>query len=111
MASKKLRAELEVDTSKARQKVRDLAESGGGAADAGVADNAGKAAKSLQDLSNGAKEANGNMKSAIKAFAGMGIGLAASYAQAQMEPGIAAAAQRVSPFAAMAAQDEGHASD
>lgn len=91
MASKKLEVELKVDNSDAKKKAKEVAETAagaaGGSADAGVADNAGKAAKSLQDLSNGAKEANGNMKSAIKAFAGMGIGLAASYAQAQMEPG------------------------
>lgn len=88
MATKKLKAELEVDTSKAKQKVaREFAETGGSGAGGDVSDAAGKAAKNLQELSNGAKEANVNMKSAIKAFAGMGIGLAASYAQAQMEPG------------------------
>jgi len=88
MATKKLNAELEVDTSKAKQKVaRDFAETGGSGAGGDVSDAAGKAAKNLQDLSNGAKEANVNMKSAVKAFAGMGIGLAASYAASQMEQG------------------------
>lgn len=88
MATKKLKAELEVDTSKAKQKVaREFAETGGSGAGGDVSDAAGKAAKNLQDLSNGAKEANVNMKSAVKAFAGMGIGLAASYAASQMEQG------------------------
>jgi hypothetical protein len=91
MASKKLEVELKVDNSDAKKKAKEVAETAagaaGGAADSGVADNAGKAAKSLQDLSNGAKEANGNMKSAIKGFAGMAIGLAASYAASKMEPG------------------------
>ena len=87
MATKKIRAELEVDTSKARQKVRELAETGGGSAGGGVADEAGNAARSLKELSSGAKEANGSMKSAVKGFAGMALGLAASYAASRMEPG------------------------
>ena len=88
MATKKLKAELEVDTSKAKQKVaRDFAETGGSGAGGDVSDAAGKAAKNLQELSNGAKEANVNMKGAVRAFAGLGIGLAARYAAAHMEPG------------------------
>ena len=88
MATKKLKAELEVDTSKARQKVaREFAETGGAAAGGGVSDAAGEAARNLKNLSNGAQEASVNMRAAVKAFAGMGIGLATSYAQAMMEPG------------------------
>lgn len=88
MATKKLRVELEVDTTKAKQKVaRDFAETGGGGAGGGVSGEASQAARSLKELSNGAREANGNMKSAIKGFAGMALGLAASYAASKMEPG------------------------
>lgn len=92
MATKKLRAELEVDTSKARQKVaREFAETGGAAAAdggaGGMADAAGNAARSLKELDNGAKAATGGLNSAVKAFAGMGIGLAASFASRLMDPG------------------------
>lgn len=88
MATKKLTAELEVETSKARQKVREIAETGGGAAAGGdVAADTERASRALKNFGNEAEHASVNMRSAVKAFAGMGIGLAASYAQAQMEPG------------------------
>ena len=87
MATKKLRAELEVDTTKAKQKVaRDFAASGGGAA-GGVADAADGTARKLQKLGSEAERAGVNMRSAVRAFAGMGIGLATSYAQSMMDPG------------------------
>jgi len=91
MATKKLTAELEVDTTKARQKVREIAETGGGAAGGVPTADAERAGKALKNLGNEAERAGVNMRSAVKVFAGMGIGLAASYAQSQMEPGSAGA--------------------
>ena len=91
MATKKLRAELEVDTTKAKQKVRELSETGGAAVDGGAAD---EASRSLKDLARSARDAGSNLKgsgadikNAVRAFAGMGIGLATSYAAAHMDPG------------------------
>ena len=90
MATKKLKAELEVDTSKARQKVRDVAETAAGAAGGGdVASNAERASKALKNFGTEAEHASVNMRSAVRMFAGMGLGLAASYAAAQMDPGSA----------------------
>lgn len=88
MATKKLKAELEVDTSKARAKVaREFAETGGSAAGGGVSDAAEGAARKLNKLGNEAEQAGTNLRSVVKAFAGMGIGLATSYAQSMMEAG------------------------
>lgn len=87
MATKKLTAELEVDTTKARQKVREIAETGGGAGGGVPTADAERAGKALKNLGNEAERAGVNMNNAVKVFAGMGIGLAASYAQSQMEPG------------------------
>ena len=85
MATKKLRAELEVDTTKAKQKVaRDFAETGGAAG--GIADAADGTARKLQKLGNEAEHVGINLRSAVKVFAGMGIGLATRYAQSMMEP-------------------------
>ncbi len=82
MATKKLKAELEVDTSKAKQKVaREFAETGGAAAGGGgggVPPAADEAARNLRNLSNGAKEANDKLNGMGKMLAGIGIGLARS---------------------------------
>lgn len=88
MAKKKLEAELVVDASKARQTVRNVAEAAAGAAGGGdVASDTERASRALKNFGDEAEHASVNMRSAVKAFAGMGIGLAASYAQSQMEPG------------------------
>ena len=88
MAKKKLEAELVVDATKARQTVRNVAETAAGAAGGGdVASDTERASRALKNFGNEAEHASVNMRSAVKAFAGMGIGLAASYAQSQMEPG------------------------
>ena len=88
MAKKKLEAELVVDATKARQTVRNVAETAAGAAGGGdVASDTERASRALKNFGNEAEHASVNMRSAVKVFAGMGISLAASYAQAQMEPG------------------------
>ncbi len=79
MATKKLRAELEVDTTKAKQKVRDLSESGGGAAGGdGVGSEAGRAGKELRELGNSAKEAGAKLGGIGKMMAGIGLSMARS---------------------------------
>ena len=79
MATKKLRAELEVDTTKAKQKVaRDFAETGGAAAGGGGAEEASRANKNLRDLGNSAQEASAKLNGMGKLLAGIGIGLARS---------------------------------
>lgn len=78
MATKKLRAELEVDTTKAKQKVaRDFAETGGAAAGGG-AEEASRANKNLRDLGNSAQEASSKLNGMGKLLAGIGIGMARS---------------------------------
>lgn len=79
MATKKLRAELEVDTTKAKQKVaRDFAETGGAAAGGGGAEEASRANKNLRDLGNSAQEASSKLNGMGKLLAGIGIGMARS---------------------------------
>lgn len=79
MATKKLRAELEVDTTKAKQKVaRDFAETDGAAAGGGGAEEASRANKNLRDLGNSAQEASAKLNGMGKLLAGIGIGMARS---------------------------------
>lgn len=95
MATKKLRAELEVDTSKARQKVREIAGDGGapGAGAAGdVAPSAERAARALDKAAAGAEKMGqsaqtsaGQLASVIRGFAGMGVGLAMKWAATRYE--------------------------
>jgi len=85
--AKKLKAELELDTSRARQKAREVVETGGDAATggAGISTAAERAAASLEKAADGAKDFGERAKTASsdmgrlgKVFAGMGIGLAQS---------------------------------
>jgi hypothetical protein len=78
MATKKLKAELEVETSKAKQKIaREFAETGGGGAGGGgVSHAADDAARNLRNLSNGAKDASDRLQGVGKMFVGIGVGLA-----------------------------------
>lgn len=68
MATKKLRAELEVDTTKAKQKVRELSESGGGSA--------GEAANEISKLGDAAKETTVKLSRSGQMFAGLAMGMA-----------------------------------
>ena len=89
--AKDLRAELKVDVEKAKRKVRGALEeasaTGGSSISGGVGGAADGAARSLKNLGDAARETHVNMKSVTKAFAGMGIGLAGSYAANYMKPG------------------------
>ncbi len=82
MASKKLTAELEVDTSKAKPKLaRDLSEVAAAAAAAGGADpgsEAGRASRELRDLGERARDAGMSIQGTAKLFAGIGMGMARS---------------------------------
>lgn len=81
MANKKLKVELDVETSGAKRKVkRDLESVGGGASPAAGPSSAEGASRSIRNLGEAAKETQVNLKSAGKAFTGMALGLAASYA-------------------------------
>lgn len=82
MANKKLKVELEVDSTKAKRALRkDLSSVEGGDLDV---DNASRSIKKLGDA---AKETQINMKNVSRAFIGIGAGLAASYASSHLEQG------------------------
>ncbi len=104
MATKKLKAELEVDTSKAKQKVRELSESGGGGAGGGgVSPAADDAARNLRNLSNGAKDASDRLQGVGKMFVGIGVGLARAAMGGDSSPAGSAAIQAVSAYSMGAA--------
>ena len=74
MATKKLKAELEVDTSKAKQKVaREFAETGGGGAGGGVAP---LPTDDLKKLGEAARETGSRLSSSGRMFAGLAMGMA-----------------------------------
>ena len=89
--ARKLRVELDVNAEKAKRKVKSALEeasaTGGASVGGGASGAADEAAKSLKNLGNAAKETNVNMKSVAKAFTGIGVGLATSYAANYMKPG------------------------
>lgn len=93
--AKKLKAELDLDTTKARSKAKEIVDTGGGAAsEGGVAPSADRAANSLEKAARGAKnlgesadKASSEMGKMGKLFAGMGIGLAQSLAAHQNAAG------------------------
>lgn len=89
MATRKLRAELEVDDAKAKRQLKGLADgaaSGGGGAGAPSAAMS-RAARHVRGLGDAAERTNARLAAAGKAFAGMAVGLAAGYAARQMRPG------------------------
>ena len=96
MATKKLDIEAQLDVTKAKQKLAELESSGGGSMAAPVSDEAERTKKAFQglrrevdSLGKTTESAGINMKHAVKAFAGMGIGMALSYAAKNMEQGSA----------------------
>lgn len=115
MATKKLKAELEVDNSDAKRKAKEVAEtatgqSGGTPTPPGVppatpsadpsgansraaraakdaADGLDKAGRSARNLSNGAEESARSIKDIAKSFAGLGIGMSMRFARQFVEQG------------------------
>lgn len=89
--ARKLRVELDVDAENAKRKVKNAIEeasaTGGASVSGGASGAADEAAKSLRGLGSAAKETHVNMKSVAKAFTGIGVGLATSYAANYMKPG------------------------
>ena len=89
--AKKLRVELDVDNANAKKKVKEAVEAGSASASStpapAVPHEAEYAAKKLRDLGDEAGKTSTGMMRAVKAFSGMAISLAASYAASQMESG------------------------
>lgn len=109
MATKKLTVEVDADTAKAKKKLVEMESSGGGGMSAPVNTSADRTAKSLDnlgrkvdDFGRTTESAGVNMKAAVKAFAGMGIGMAMSYAAKNMEQG--STAQRALTYGGTIAQ-------
>ena len=109
MATKKLTVEVDADVAKAKKKLVEMESSGGGGMSAPVNTSADRAAKSLDnlgrkvdDFGRTTESAGINMKQAVKAFAGMGIGMALSYAAKNMEQG--SAGQRALTYGGSMAQ-------
>ena len=93
--AKKLTAEVDVETTKARRKLKELADTGGSSADAdAVGGAAQRAARSLDNaagaanrLSKSTTEGSAQLRSMVKVFGGMAIRMGANYAASNMEAG------------------------
>ena len=93
--AKKLTAEVDVETTKARRKLKELADTGGSSAGAdAVGGAAQRAARSLDNaagaanrLSKSTTEGSAQLRSMVKVFGGMAIRMGANYAASNMEAG------------------------
>lgn len=93
--AKKLTVEVDAETTKAKRKIQELAETGGSAAGAdAVGGAAQRAARSLDNaagaanrLSKSTTEGSAQLRSMVKVFGGMAIRMGASYAAQNMEAG------------------------
>ena len=109
MATKKLTVEVDADVTKAKRKLGEMESSGGGAIAPAVDTAAERTAralertgKSVEDFGSRAEKASGNLGSIVKAFTGMGVGLAMNYAARNLEDG--SVAQRSVKYGASAIQ-------
>ena len=93
MATRKLNVELDIETSKAKQKIKTLGEDAGSAYLAGSADRAAKAldstASSANKLTQASKMSAERLRSIATAFGGLGIRMATAYAASNMQEGSA----------------------
>lgn len=89
--AKKLTVEVDADVTKAKRKVKTIAEGiEQTAAGAGVGSDVSSAAsKSIKNLGDSAKQANVNLTGLTRAFVGIGTSMAMSYAASRMSPGAA----------------------
>lgn len=98
MATRKLSVELDVDTSKAKRRLKELSATGG--ADGGgedaispaakkAAEAMNRAAKEASKFGEEAREGSDNLGRAVKVFGGMAVHLAAGYASRMMAEGSA----------------------
>lgn len=93
--AKKLPVEVDVETTKARRKLKELADTGGSTAGSdAVGSAAQRAARSLDNaagaanrLSKSTTEGSSQLRSMVKVFGGMAIRMGASYAASNMETG------------------------
>ena len=94
--AKKLTVEVDAETSKAKRKIEQLAATGGSSVGAdAVSSSADRAARSLDKVSRAASsvteeagKSSASMTRLVRSFAGIGAGMAASYAANHMDPGI-----------------------
>lgn len=92
MATKKLKVELELETAKAKRKAKELeVPSGGGSGGSGSGPSASaeKLSKSLDRAAASAKRLDTSSLAVVRAFTGIGVGLAANYAASHMKQGAA----------------------
>lgn len=89
MANKKLKVELELETAKAKQKLDDMANTGGGgpSGPSPVDDAAKKTAREIHKLGDETEKCKVHMSGAVKAFAGMGVSMAMSYSANYLDQG------------------------
>jgi len=93
--AKKLTVEVETETTKARRKLQELAQTGGSPAGADTVGSAAKnAARGLDNAANAANklskataEGSANLRAMTKVFGGMAIRMATGYAASNMEQG------------------------
>jgi len=88
--AKKLKVELDVETSKAKRKLRQMGDDLGSGGSGGIPPAGGasdKLAKNLNKASESASHFNSQMVSMTRAFVGMGAGLAMSYASRRFAEG------------------------
>lgn len=92
--AKKLTVEVDAETSRAKRKVKELAETGADGVSNTVQPAAERAARSLdnaaggaEQLSQSAREGSANMRAMTKVFGGMAIRMATSYASKNMAEG------------------------
>ena len=93
--AKKLRVEVEADTTKAKRTLEELANGAGSSGVDSVGNAAERAARSLDKVSRSAGEAaeeagksSASMTRLVRSFAGIGASMAAGYAANHMDPGV-----------------------
>ena len=92
---KKVTVEVDAETTKAKRKLRELAQSGGSSAGADAVGTSAKnaargldnAASAANKLSKATAEGSANIRAMTKVFGGMAIRMATSYAASNMEEG------------------------
>lgn len=90
MATRKLTAEVELKTDKAKRKLQELGSGGGGGGGGGETSTAAhKLSQNLNRAAESASKLDRSSLSVVRAFTGIGIGLATRYAASHMQQGAA----------------------
>lgn len=87
MANKKLKVELELETAKAKRQAKGLENIDGSSG--GYGGGSDKLAKNLERAADSAGKMDRSTLSVVRAFTGIGVGLAANYAASHMKQGAA----------------------